>query len=77
MSTLRDEILIQVKLSSDDIDGVTLREIAQVLLSLLQVLLVALEFSVRLGQWVGKLRIGRLKPKRRFSFWRRVAWLCG
>jgi len=77
MSTLvlRDEILIQIKLKSDDVDGVTLQKIAQAFLILLQILVVVLESSVRLGQWIGKL-----KPRRRkrcFDFWRRVAWLCG
>ena len=71
---LRDEILIQVKLKSDDVDGVTLQEIAQTFLILLQILIVVLESSVRMGQWIGKLGI---KPKkRRMNFWNRVAWLC-
>ena len=81
MSTLvlRDEILIQVKLTSDDVDGATLQEIAQTFLILLQILIVVLESSVRLGQWIGKLGIGKLKPRRRkkqMNFWRKLAWLC-
>lgn len=67
---LRDEALIQIRLSSNELDGVTLQELAQSFLRLLSVLIVLLEFSVRLGQLVG-----RLKPKPRFGFWRRVAWL--
>jgi len=76
---LRDEILIQVKLTSDDVDGATLQEIAQTFLILLQILVVVLESSVRVGQWIGKLGIGKLKPrkrKKRLGFWSRLAWLC-
>ena len=81
MSTLvlRDEILIQVKLTSDDVDGATLQEIAQTFLILLQILVVVLESTVRVGQWIGKLRIGRLKPRKRkkhLGLWSRLAWLC-
>ena len=78
MSTLvlRDEILIQVKLTSDDVDGATLQEIAQTFLILLQILIVVLESSVRLGQWIGKLGIGKLKRRKRMNFWRKLAWLC-
>ena len=81
MSTLvlRDEILIQVKLTSDDVDGATLQEIAQTFLILLQILVVVLESTVRVGQWIGKLGIGKSKPRKRktrFNFWRKVAWLC-
>ncbi len=76
MSTLvlRDEILIQVKLSSDDVDGATLQEIAQTFLLLLQILVVMLEFTVRVGQWIGKLK--PRKRRKRLNFWTRLAWLC-
>jgi len=75
MSTwvLRDEILIQIKLKSDDVDGVTLQKIAQAFLILLQILVVVLESSVRLGQWIGKLK--PRKRKKRLGFWSRLAWL--
>lgn len=78
--TLTDEALIQIRLSSDELDGVTLQELAQSFLRLLSVLIVLLEFSVRLGQLIGKF--GKSKPKKsrlkgRMGFWRRVAWLCG
>lgn len=76
MRASRDEALIEIRLSSKQLDGVTLQELARAFLELLQLLIVILEFSVRVGQWIGKLK-PKKRTERRFNFWRRVAWLCG
>jgi len=40
-----DEVLLQIRLVSDDLDGVTLRELADVLIALVQALLAVLLFG--------------------------------
>jgi hypothetical protein len=54
-TTLRDEALIQIRLSSEQLDGVTLQKIAQAHLVELQIRIVILEFLVRLFQWIGRI----------------------
>lgn len=42
MLALRDEVLLQLRLSSNDLDGYTLAEMAQLLIALLEITLIAL-----------------------------------
>lgn len=41
---IADEVLLQIRLVSDDLDGVTLRELADVLIALVQALIAVLLF---------------------------------
>ena len=72
---LRDEALIQVRLSSEELDGVTLKELAQAFLALLQLLIVILEFSVRVVQFIGRVVTLPWRVFRLERFWSRLAWL--
>jgi hypothetical protein len=73
---LSDEVLLQVRLSSDDLDGVTLRELVELFITLLQTSLAILEFMARTARFIFEL--AALPGRIWYTFWFEVAnWALG
>lgn len=71
---LSDEVLLQIRLVSDDLDGVTLRELADVVIALMQLLIAMLLFVAT----VVRLMLSMLGWPRRvwIAFWSEIAEKC-
>jgi hypothetical protein len=73
---LADEVLLQIKISSDDLDGVTLKELVELFIALLHSFLAVLEFMARVVRFVFSL--AALPGRAWFIFWFEVAdWALG
>jgi len=71
---LSDEVLLQIRLVSDDLDGVTLRELADVLIALMRLLIAMLLFVAT----VVRFMLSMLGWPRRvwIAFWSAIAEKC-
>lgn len=63
METLADEMLLQVRISSESLDGATLQEIAQLTVALLEIILALLMATIGMIHFIrhlpGPLRLWR------------------
>lgn len=71
--TLNDEVLLQVKIVSDDLSGATLKELVELFITLFQLFLIILEFISQVTHLI--LSIALIPWQVWVFFWSEIAFI--